>query len=138
MTTKEAPNFLHPERDLQAWYPVMPSRKLAITQVRSVEMLHRKLVFYRGTDGRVRAFDAHCPHLGANLGHGRLIENDLQCAFHAWRFDSEGHCTYAPNHTPEPQRKLRPYPVQEKWGLIWLFNGPNPLFELPEPAANLF
>jgi phenylpropionate dioxygenase-like ring-hydroxylating dioxygenase large terminal subunit len=27
----------------------------------------------------------------------------------------------------------RTYPVAERWGLIWIFNGPAPLFDLPAP-----
>src|SRR5262245_604433 len=106
--TEEA-NFLHPERDLQGWYVVASSRSLRPNQVRSVDMLHRKLVVYRGNNSIVRAYDAHCPHLGANLGHGRLVGNDLECAFHGWRFDSDGLCSHVPNLSPVPQRRLRQY-----------------------------
>jgi phenylpropionate dioxygenase-like ring-hydroxylating dioxygenase large terminal subunit len=137
-SAKDEANFLHPEHDLQGWYIVATSGILRDTEVRSIDMLHRKIVIYRGKDGLVRAFDAHCPHLGANLGHGSVIENDLQCAFHGWRFGIGGLCTHAPNLDPPPQRKLRQYPVQEKWGLIWLFNGAHPLFKLPEPEPTLF
>ena len=137
-THHHAANFLHPEHDLQGWYVVARSKQIQRGQVRTVDMLHRKIAVYRGMDGIIRAVDAVCAHLGANLGHGALIENDLQCAFHGWRYGTDGICNYVPHVEHPPRRKLRVYPTQEKWGLIWLFNGAKPLWNFPEPDTYLF
>lgn len=51
----------------------------------------RSLVAYRGESGVVHVFDAHCPHLGAHLGYGGIIEGDcIRCPFHGWKYDAEG------------------------------------------------
>ena len=124
---------MHAARDLQSWYVVTRSKTIGRGQVQTFDMLHRKVAVYRGADGIVRATDARCAHLGANLGHGKVVGNGLKCAFHGWCYDENGRCLSAPGLSTPPHRKLRHYPVQEKWGLIWIFNGPRPLFELPDP-----
>ena len=36
----------------------------------------------------IRAVDALCPHLGANLSEGRVTKDGcIECPFHAWKFD---------------------------------------------------
>jgi phenylpropionate dioxygenase-like ring-hydroxylating dioxygenase large terminal subunit len=59
-------------------------------------------------------------------------ERGLRCAFHGWCFDGEGRCAHAPDHVRPPARRLRRYAVEERWGLIWMFNGPAPSFALPD------
>jgi phenylpropionate dioxygenase-like ring-hydroxylating dioxygenase large terminal subunit len=132
------PNFLHPELDVVGWYVVARSRQIKRCQAASFSMLHRNIVVWRGEDGLVRVADAVCPHLGANLGHGKVVGNNLQCAFHGWRYAADGHCVSAPGQDRPPLRQLRQYAAQEKWGLVWLFNGDQPLWDLPEPDADLF
>lgn len=51
------------------------------------------LIVVRGEDGRVRSFYNICPHRGNTLlyepsGNARTIK----CIFHAWAFDTQGHC----------------------------------------------
>lgn len=126
-------HFNNPSIHLQSWYVAARGRTLSPGVVRAWPLLGRQIVFYRDGAGRARALDARCPHLGANLGHGRVVGEGLQCAFHHWCFGPDGQCQAAPGHASPPRRRTRPYPVQERWGLLWLFNGPQPLFTLPEP-----
>lgn len=129
-------NFNNSAVSLQSWYVAGRSKALGRGKVKGLEMLGRRIVLYRDQEGVVRALDGRCAHLGANLGHGRVIGETLQCAFHHWRFGPDGHCRYAPGLDKVPKRKVRAYPVLERWGLIWLFNGPKPHFELPTPPSN--
>ncbi|MBA3530696.1 MAG: aromatic ring-hydroxylating dioxygenase subunit alpha [Ardenticatenales bacterium] len=132
-------NFNNPAVNVQSWYVVARSAAVGRGKVRSFDLLGRKVVLYRAASGRVHVMDARCPHLGANLGHGTVVGEELQCAFHNWRFGPDGQCRAAPGLAEPPQRHVRAYPVQERWGLLWLFNGPEPLFDLPQlPAATRF
>ena len=36
--------------------------------------------------GAFRAIDDTCPHAGASLSHGSLVEGTVVCAWHGWRF----------------------------------------------------
>jgi nitrite reductase/ring-hydroxylating ferredoxin subunit len=105
-----------------------------------VHRLHyfgRDLVAYRPSDGRVRIFDAHCPHLGANLGVGGTVVDDMiVCPFHAWRFNADGACAGIPYAERIPaQARLRDYPVQEANGFVYVYfdeAGGEPAWSIPE------
>lgn len=76
--------------------------------------------------------DAHCAHLGADLGWGDVVGETIQCPFHNWRYGCDGVCAAVPNATEIPPfARLRTYPVAERHGYVFFFNGPQPLFPLP-------
>ena len=131
------PNFAHPHKVVQSWYLVGRSREFPRNKVRGLDFIGRRIVFFRGGDGKLSALDAACPHLGADLSEGRLEENSIRCAFHGWRFDNTGACVSTPGaHRPE-KRKTRAYPLHEDRGLVYLFNGPRPLFDPPSPFPGM-
>jgi len=77
--------------------------------------------------------NAYCRHLGADLSMGKVIGNDIQCAFHHWQYGPDGGCTKIPASDKIPRAaRVFKFPTVEKWGLIWAFNGTKPLFEVPE------
>lgn len=119
------PNFAHPDADTQNWYVAARSSEVRRGRVASYELLHRRIALYRDSAGAVRALDARCAHLGADLGQGLLAGDTLQCAFHHWRYGPDGRCISVPD------RRVRAYPAEERWGLVWIFNGATPLFPLP-------
>lgn len=129
--------FANPAGVAQSWYPAMRSRSVPAGAVRAFDLGPRRLVVYRDREGQARAIDARCPHLGADLSQGRVEVEGIRCAFHGWTFGADGQCRRAPGHAPPPDRCARVYPVQERWGFVWIFNGPAPLFELPatEPGG---
>ena len=61
--------------------------------------------------------DAHCPRLGAHLGHGGRVEaGELACPFHGWRFDADGRNTCIPySERTNAGARLRSYPVVERY-----------------------
>lgn len=129
-------HFNNPAVAVQSWYAVARSRRLGRGRVRTCQLLDRRLAVFRDTAGRAHALEAQCPHLGADLASGEVVEGALRCPFHHWRFGGDGRCVEAPGQPSLPRRRARSYPVVERWGLVWLFNGPEPRFELPEiPAA---
>ena len=80
------------------WYNLLYSLELPNTgQVKSVRALGREFAVWRGDDGKVHIFGAYCPHLGANLAIGGVVEdNCLKCPFHGWRFQPDGTARDAP------------------------------------------
>ena len=77
--------------------------------------------------------NAFCRHLGADLSMGKVIGNDIRCAFHHWQYGPDGGCTKIPASEKIPKAaRMFKYPTAEKWGLIWAFNGTSPLFDVPE------
>ena len=98
----------------------------------SQRILGRQLVAYRKANGQVAVMDANCAHLGADLGCGSVVGDTLQCPFHNWRYGADGVCTSIPHAAQIPAfARLRTYPVAERHGSVFFFNGPEPLFPLP-------
>jgi aminopyrrolnitrin oxygenase len=124
-------NFANPDVVVQSWFVACNANELPVGQARTLDLLGRRITVYRGSDGRPHALDARCPHLGADLGQGTVHGDLVRCALHAWEFGPDGHCTAAPSQDPLPSRVTRAYPVEERWGKIWIFNGPKPSFPLP-------
>jgi phenylpropionate dioxygenase-like ring-hydroxylating dioxygenase large terminal subunit len=126
-------NDLFARRDAvtQSWYVAAPSDSVKRGRTRAFELGSRRMTIYRDKEGEAHALDARCPHLGADLTLGTVCESGLRCAFHGWTFGTDGACTHAPGHVETPSRRARSYPVVERWGFIWVFNGPTAKFALP-------
>jgi nitrite reductase/ring-hydroxylating ferredoxin subunit len=128
--------FNNPNAVTKSWFPVCPSRDLAKGKARSFKITFQRIVVFRGEDGVVRALDAFCPHMGADLGNGRVCGTEIECYFHQWRLDGEGCVTGARGQTKlKMQPTNRSYPVEEKYGFIWVYSGDSPTHGVPSPPG---
>lgn len=108
----------------KGWYIACPSRELPKGRAKSLEICGQRIVIFRGQDGQVRALDAFCPHLGTDLGIGRIDGNMIRCFFHHWAFDGEGKCRDIPCQPAIPEKAcLQSYDTQEKYDFIWVYPG---------------
>lgn len=125
----------------QCWYPVARSDELGPGDAIGREFLNGRVVVYRGESGTARVMSAYCRHLGADLSVGKVLGEDIRCAFHHWKYGPDGACNDIPSGDAVPRRaRVYNFPVAEAWGLIWAFNGATPLYELPcfpQPTAEL-
>ncbi len=116
------------------WFAVGTTEDLACGEVRAVRYLGRDLVLFRGGDGGARAFDAHCPHLGAHLGVGGRVRGDgIVCPFHGWCFDGEGELVEVPGLDRPPRAAASAWAVCERNGRIFVWNhadGAPPSFDV--------
>jgi phenylpropionate dioxygenase-like ring-hydroxylating dioxygenase large terminal subunit len=125
--------FANPRRFVQSWYVAALSSELRAGTAFSKPLLGRRITLFRGHDGRVRALNARCAHLGADLGAGDVVGDQLRCAFHHWTYDGSGRCVHVPSLSQPPESACTfAYPVEERWGAIWIFNGRHPAYALPE------
>jgi len=116
----------------QCWYPIAMSAEVPAGKVVSKEFLNGRVVVWRGEDGQAHVQSAFCRHLGADLGVGAVVGNHIRCIFHHWEYNGQGKCAKIPAQDMIPDKaQLYNFPTQEKWGLIWAFNGETPLYELP-------
>ncbi|MBH5323467.1 Rieske 2Fe-2S domain-containing protein [Aurantiacibacter sediminis] len=121
----------------QVWNPICLSSDVEAGQVKGYDFLDGKIVVFRGEDGVAQVLSAFCPHMGANLAKGDVKGNELRCAFHHWKFDRGGACTEIRVGDPVPKSaKVFRFPTKEKYGLIWAFNGDEPLYDLPSFSEN--
>lgn len=129
--TRKPKIFNQPERFIEGWYWVMPSRKLRVGEVKPVTILGKDLVIYRGEDRQAVTFDAYCPHMGAHLAEGRVEGNELRCFFHHWKYDAQGFCVDIPCLDEPINLKAKTWPTSEKYGLVWIWTGETPQQPLP-------
>jgi phenylpropionate dioxygenase-like ring-hydroxylating dioxygenase large terminal subunit len=94
-------------------------------------------VAWRDAAGRPVVMPRYCPHMGASLALGRVVDGCLQCPFHHWRFDTSGACVEIPGVDRIPKAALQlPYSTVERYGYVWVWYGSRePMFELPDFPA---
>ncbi len=107
------------------WYAL--ARSSAVTQKPlALTLWQDDIVLYRDAKGQAYALEDRCPHRNVKLSHGSVIGQNLECAYHAWQFDSQGRCAVVPYLEPQqklPSCKIKSYPVREQDGFIWIFPG---------------
>ncbi|GAB1539451.1 aromatic ring-hydroxylating dioxygenase subunit alpha [Scytonema sp. NUACC21] len=107
------------------WYVVARSSEVK-TQPVGVMLWKQAIALYRDRQGQIHAIEDRCPHRFVKLSHGQVIDDELECAYHAWRFNHKGECVAVPylaDNQKLPTCKIRHYPVLEQSGFIWLFPG---------------
>lgn len=116
----------------QCWYPVALSSQIPKGKVMGRDLGDGRIVIYRGEDGVVRAMSAYCKHMGADLSMGgEVIGNNIRCPFHHWSYGDGGKCVDIAAGDAIPKRaKLADLPLKEQFGLVWVFFGETPLYEL--------
>ncbi len=104
------------------WHPVALVSALGLTPL-AVKLLDQELVLWRAQDDAVHAFANQCPHRGARLSLGRVVENRLECAYHGWQFDGQAQCRLipaTPELVPSPSLKACHYQTRLAYDLIWV------------------
>ena len=106
-----------------AWYIIADAACVGKRPV-SVERFGTRLVLFRDERGALVAARARCPHRGADLGLGRVVDGAIECPYHGWRFDGHGACRAIPSLIGEPGGKARAAPAfpvleQDGWALSY-------------------
>ena len=114
-----------------SWYLFCRTRDLRSGPL-SRDVLGRRLVAFRKSTGEVAVLDARCAHLGADLGAGCVVGDQIQCAFHNWRYNGEGRCVNIPASADIPEfARVKAYPAVERHGFVFFFNDHAAHFPLP-------
>jgi phenylpropionate dioxygenase-like ring-hydroxylating dioxygenase large terminal subunit len=120
----------------KGWYQAGLSSKLSVGQAKGINISGQHLVIFRGETGQVYALDGFCPHMGVDLGIGRVEKESIHCFFHHWKFNGEGNCTDIPcSKNIDTNIKNQNYAVREKYGMIWIYpeaKAPYEVLEIPE------
>ena len=109
------------------WYVVGLAQEFPPGKLVGQTVAGRPVVLWRTTSGKVVAFDGRCAHKRFPLSEGRLMpDGTLECAYHGLRYDEEGQCVAVPSHPDgsiPPRARIRPFPVLEQDGVVWLWPG---------------
>ena len=125
----------------QLWYPVIASSQVREAPV-GVELLGESLVLWRepghdGGHGMVHAWADRCPHRGAKLSLGRVLNHlhgaRLECPYHGWQFAGDAaaeqagascarclHVPAAPDFVPPAAHAATAFEAREAHGLVWV------------------
>jgi phenylpropionate dioxygenase-like ring-hydroxylating dioxygenase large terminal subunit len=118
------------------WYVLMESKQVKDKPV-GVTRMGEKLVFWRDGTGRVSCLRDKCPHRGVELSKGRVIDGQLECPFHGFRYDPSGRATLIPangRNAPVPKAfQAHSYPTHEAHGFVWVWWGEDPPADLKPP-----
>lgn len=117
----------------QRWQPVFAADELEPGQAVPLKVLHQELTLYRGEDGAAHIVAGRCAHRGVLLSVGMVEGNCIRCRYHGWQYDQTGQCVDQPAEPKDFAAKIRipSYPVEEYFGLIWVYLGESPVPELP-------
>ena len=111
------------------WYVVARSDEVTDHPV-GVVLWGEAIVLFRDAAGTIQALEDRCPHRQVKLSQGEIINGELECIYHGWRFDAAGACTHIPylaDNQKLPSCTIKTYPVQDLDGFIWLFPGDRTL-----------
>jgi phenylpropionate dioxygenase-like ring-hydroxylating dioxygenase large terminal subunit len=113
------------------WYPLAPARRLKRNGTLAVAFAGEPIVLVRTDSNRVFALEDRCAHRQFPLSKGIVCGEQIQCGYHAWRYDAAGTITdipYVVEGVTAP-RCVRAYPCREAYGLIFVFPGDPALAE---------
>lgn len=119
------------------WYIVCESKALG-TKPLSVTLWSQELVLFRGKEGKPSALLNRCAHRNVPLSDGRCDEGIIQCPYHGWKFNGQGHCVEVPAQPGCETGQSHAVPahsVRESQGYVWVYGAPN---QLPHGDPYLF
>ena len=118
------------------WYPVIPISHL-LEQPQKFELLGEKLVLWLDDSGNPTVAGDRCCHRSAQLSNGKVIEGNIVCPYHGWRFNRKGTCVLVPQLEDESQipktYQIQTYFARERYGYVWVCLG-EPVNQIPEIA----
>ena len=107
--------------EMKWWWPVALADD-ARSGPLPLTLLGQSLVLWRDAAGQPVLMADRCPHRGAQLSLGRVVDDTLQCAYHGWSFDGSGRCVgipAQPGFTPPASSAACRYGAMEAQGLVW-------------------
>jgi phenylpropionate dioxygenase-like ring-hydroxylating dioxygenase large terminal subunit len=116
------------------WYAILESNEIKAGKPVGVTRMGEKLVLWRDKAGKLGCLVDSCPHRGAALSIGKLMNGCVQCPFHGFEFDSTGSCKIIPangkNAAVPKAFHAKNYTVEEAFGFVWIWWG-EPQKDLP-------
>lgn len=107
---------------LNAWYVACTPNEIDDKPLGRM-ICGQQMVFYRGPEAKVAALEDFCPHRGAPLSLGRVIEGKLVCGYHGLEMGCDGRPIAMPGQRVRGFPAIRTYPAVERYGFVWVWPG---------------
>jgi len=104
------------------WSVVAISDEIQPGQIVQAFLHGQELALWRNAEGAIQVWANRCPHRGTRFTMGRIVDDQLSCGYHGWRFAAGGQCTYIPAHPKLPPPKIvcaKTYQAVECYGMVW-------------------
>jgi phenylpropionate dioxygenase-like ring-hydroxylating dioxygenase large terminal subunit len=107
------------------WYPLAEARRLKRNKTLPVAFAGDPIVLVRTDSNKVFALEDRCAHRQFPLSKGIVCGEQIQCGYHAWRYNAAGSIASIPYLVEgvNPPCHVRAYPCREAYGLIFVFPG---------------
>lgn len=126
---KTMPIFNNWDVVTQAWYCVGEVAQLDKKNILATQIGQQQLVIFKTREQKIHCLDAFCSHMGLHLGTGEVVGNELRCQFHHWRYNGQGEVSACQKLSEN--RNINSYPVEIRYGLIWIWAGQEASYPLP-------
>lgn len=131
------------------WYAVAESKEVKPGKLTPMRRLGQDLVMWRTHDGQLSVMLDQCPHRGAALSGGKIVDGCIECPFHGFQFDAGGQGQFIPangKNAPVPKVfQVQTFTAQDAHGFIWVWYGeaqesypPLPWFDDLDPAHFIY
>lgn len=108
---------------LNCWYVAGTTNEVGRTMI-SRQILGRQVVLFRQASESIAALEDRCPHCSLPLSRGRLVGDDVVCAYHGITFSADGQCVRVPSQEQVPYGAEVPtFTVREEPPFVWIWTG---------------
>ena len=124
-----------------AWYPIELSSNIQAGSITQAFLFGQEFAVWRNQVNQVMVWENRCAHRSVRLTLGRIVNDQLSCGYHGWRYGSTGACTYIPAHPSAPPPRnacIKTFPVKEKDGLVWASLASGSPTDQPFPVSGTF
>jgi len=105
-----------------AWYVAATAEELGAAPLGRT-VCGEPLVFFRNVAGQAIALEDWCPHRGAPLSLGRVVDGRLVCGYHGLEMGCDGRTVAMPGQRVRGFPPIRSFPVAEYAGFVWVWPG---------------
>ncbi|MEG1766996.1 MAG: aromatic ring-hydroxylating dioxygenase subunit alpha [Comamonas sp.] len=115
-----------------AWYVACMSDEVGAKPL-GRKICNEPMVIYRNAAGAAVALEDFCPHRGAPLSLGTVVDGKLVCGYHGLEMGCDGKTVAMPGQRVRGFPPVRAFAAIERYGFIWVWPGtgvPTPLHHL--------
>ena len=120
------------------WHPVALESDVPADAPLGVRLLGERWLVAR-LGGRLVGMRDRCPHRLVPLSAGTIVDDEVQCAYHGYRFDAAGRTTSIPaldtGAAIPPKACVDTAHVTTRFGMVWMCLADEPIDTLLDDAA---
>ena len=118
----------------ESWYPICLLSEIKKGKSKAIQLFGTEWLLFRTQDGTLGLIHRFCPHMGTDLANGKVKGNSIECPLHDWRLNADGSRGGDSSSGKTSQILTKHLKVTERYGIIFVFWGKSPTFELPSFA----